>query len=108
MFRSRIFQLYDYEDVTIAGEGLLKFGLCSTLRALEQGGIFIEPHLLLLRALVFLVSSGKTAPFSRLYMLRIYSNLGLHGSVLTRDVEQYTNFNDIINFIYSYIGLKRM
>jgi hypothetical protein len=30
----------DYGDVTIAGEGLQNFGLCSVLRALEQGGIF--------------------------------------------------------------------
>jgi hypothetical protein len=34
-------------DVTIMiGEGLLNLGLCSTLRAFEQGGIFIAPHLL--------------------------------------------------------------
>jgi hypothetical protein len=42
--RSRIFHLYG--DVTIAGEGLLNLGLCSALRAFEQGGIFIVPHLL--------------------------------------------------------------
>jgi hypothetical protein len=35
-----------YGDVTIAGEGLQNFGLCSALRAIEQGGIFIVPHLL--------------------------------------------------------------
>jgi hypothetical protein len=34
------------EDVTIAGEGLQNLGLCSALRAFEQGGIFIVPHLL--------------------------------------------------------------
>jgi hypothetical protein len=28
------------------GEGLQKLGLCSALRAYEQGGIFIVPHLL--------------------------------------------------------------
>jgi hypothetical protein len=33
-------------DVTIAGEELQNLGLCSTLRAFEQGGIFIVPHLL--------------------------------------------------------------
>jgi hypothetical protein len=33
-------------DITIAREGLQKFGLCSALRAFEQGGIFIMPHLL--------------------------------------------------------------
>jgi hypothetical protein len=31
---------------TIASEGLQNFGLCSALRAFEQGGIFIVPHLL--------------------------------------------------------------
>jgi hypothetical protein len=35
-----------YGDVTIAGEGLQNLGLCSALRAFEQGGIFIVPHLL--------------------------------------------------------------
>jgi hypothetical protein len=33
---SRIFHLYG--DVTIAGEGLQNLGLCSALRAFEQGG----------------------------------------------------------------------
>jgi hypothetical protein len=33
-------------DVTYAGEGLSNLGLCSALRAFEQGGIFIVPHLL--------------------------------------------------------------
>jgi hypothetical protein len=43
-FYSRIFHLYG--DVTIIGEGLQNLGLCSALRAFEQGGIFIVPHLL--------------------------------------------------------------
>jgi hypothetical protein len=30
-----------YGDVTITGEGLQNLGLCSALRAFEQGGIFI-------------------------------------------------------------------
>jgi hypothetical protein len=42
-----------YGDVTIAGEGLQNLGLCSVLRAIEQGGIFIVPH----GASVFRVSS---------------------------------------------------
>jgi hypothetical protein len=42
--RSRSFHLYG--DVTIAGEGLQNLGLCSALRAFEQGGIFTVPHLL--------------------------------------------------------------
>jgi hypothetical protein len=35
-----------YGDVTNTGEGLQNLGLCSALRAFEQGGIFIVPHLL--------------------------------------------------------------
>jgi hypothetical protein len=42
--RSRIFHLYG--DVTIAGKGLQNLGLCLVLRAFQQGGIFIVPHLL--------------------------------------------------------------
>jgi hypothetical protein len=42
--RLRIFHLYG--DVTTAGEGLQNLGLYSALRAFEQGGIFIVPHLL--------------------------------------------------------------
>jgi hypothetical protein len=42
--RSRILHLYG--DVTIAGEGLQNMGLCSALRAFEQGGILIVPHML--------------------------------------------------------------
>jgi hypothetical protein len=47
--RSRIF--HSYGDVTIAG------GLCSALRAFEQGGIFIVSHLLWQGTSVFPVSS---------------------------------------------------
>jgi hypothetical protein len=41
-------RLIDYLQfyVIIAGEGLQNLGLCSALRAFEQGGIFIVPHLL--------------------------------------------------------------
>jgi hypothetical protein len=35
-----------YGDFTIAGEGLHHLGLYSALRAFEQGGTFIVPHLL--------------------------------------------------------------
>jgi hypothetical protein len=52
--RSRIFHLYG--DV-ITGEGLQNLGLCSALRAFEQGGIFIVPHLLWHGTSVFPVSS---------------------------------------------------
>ena len=37
--RSRIFHLCG--DVTITGEGMYNFGLCSALRAYEQKGIFV-------------------------------------------------------------------
>jgi hypothetical protein len=40
------FFTYIYRDVTITGEGLQNLGLCSALKAFEQGGIFIVPHLL--------------------------------------------------------------
>jgi hypothetical protein len=53
--RSRIFHLYG--DVTIAGEGLQNLGRCSALKAFEQGGIFIAPHLLQHGASVFPISS---------------------------------------------------
>jgi hypothetical protein len=53
--RSRIFHFYG--DVVIAGEGLKNLGLCSALRAYEQGGIFIVPHLLWHGTSVFPVSS---------------------------------------------------
>jgi hypothetical protein len=53
--RSRIFDLYG--NVTIAGEGLQNLGICSALRAFEQGGIFIVPHLLWHGASFFPVSS---------------------------------------------------
>jgi hypothetical protein len=46
-----------YGDVTITGEGLQNLGLCSALRAFEQGGIFIVPHLMRHGASVFHVSS---------------------------------------------------
>jgi hypothetical protein len=51
---SRIFHLYG--DVIISTEGLQNLGLCSALRASEQGGIFILPHLPWHRVSVFLVS----------------------------------------------------
>jgi hypothetical protein len=34
------------EFFNITGEGLQNLGLCSALKAFEQGGIFIVPHLL--------------------------------------------------------------
>jgi hypothetical protein len=56
-FGSRIFHIHVYEDVIVTGEGLQNLGLCSALRAFEQGGIFIVPYLLWHGASVFPVSS---------------------------------------------------
>jgi hypothetical protein len=51
MPRSRIFHLHVYGDVIIASEWLQNLGLCSALRAFEQGG--------------FSSLIQRTAPFSR-------------------------------------------
>ena len=54
-------------DVTVVGEGLHRFDLCSAPVAIEQGGIFIVPHLLYVTwGLVFVVTSEKTPKFCRL------------------------------------------
>jgi hypothetical protein len=47
-------------------KGCKIFGLSSTLRAFEHGGIFIVPHLLWHWTSVSVVSSEGPAPFSRL------------------------------------------
>jgi hypothetical protein len=61
------------------------FGLCSALRAFEQGGIFIVSHLLWHGAAVFRVSSEGPRPIQLPLtthggMWRIYSNPDPHGS----------------------------
>jgi hypothetical protein len=71
--RSRTFHLF--EDVTIIGEGLQNLGLCSVLRAFEQGGIFIVTRDLGFPGLIL-----KTAPFSRL----LRHTRGCGGYILTR------------------------
>jgi hypothetical protein len=55
-------------------------GLCSALRTLEQGGIFILPHLLWNGTSFFSSLIRRTAPFSRLLRHR----WGCWGSILTR------------------------
>jgi hypothetical protein len=45
--------------VTITGDGAANFGLCSALRAFEQGGIFIVPHQLRHGTSVYTVSSER-------------------------------------------------
>jgi hypothetical protein len=59
-------------------------GLCSALRAFEQGGIFIVPHFLWHGTSVFPVSSERLPQFksplmTRMGMRRTYSNLDPHG-----------------------------
>jgi hypothetical protein len=65
-----------YEDITITGEEQENLGLSSALRAFEQGGIFIVPHLLRHWALVFPVSSES------LHLIRLARECG--GPILTR------------------------
>jgi hypothetical protein len=90
--RSRIFHLYG--DVTIAGEGMQNLGLCSALRAFEQGGIFIVPHLLWHGTSIFSVSSDRrTAPFSRL----LRHTRGCERSILTRIHTDRLNSLKIMN-----------
>ena len=68
----------------MTGEGLQNLGLCSALRAFEQGGIFIVPHLRATPAVawgpVFSCLIRRTAPFSRL----LRQTRGCGGSILTR------------------------
>jgi hypothetical protein len=65
-------------------EGLQNLGLCSALRAIEQGGIFIVPHLLWHRASVFFQTHPKDRPIqspltTHKCVLRIYSSPDPHG-----------------------------
>jgi hypothetical protein len=82
--RSRIFHLYG--DVTLPVKGCKILGLCSALRAFEQGGFFIVPHLLGHGASVFPVSSDGSPHSVTSYDTQgdvgIYFNLNPHGSTL--------------------------
>jgi hypothetical protein len=66
--RSRIHLL------SIAGEGLQNLGLCSALKAFEQGEIFIMPHLR------FSGLIRRTAPFCR---------IALRGESIYRYIDTY-------------------
>jgi hypothetical protein len=58
-------QFFSYlAAVTITGDRAANLGLCSALRAFEQGGIFIVPHLLRHGASVCTVLSERPAPTS--------------------------------------------
>jgi hypothetical protein len=50
--------------VIIAGDEAANLGLCSALRAFEQVGVFIVPHLLRLGTSVYTFSSERPAPTS--------------------------------------------
>jgi hypothetical protein len=72
--------VHSYGDITMAGDwGLQNLGLSSALRAFEQGGIFIMPHLLWHGASVSSVSSEGPPPFSRL----LQHTGGCWGPILT-------------------------
>jgi hypothetical protein len=72
---TRIFHLYGDVTIMVTGEGLQNLGLCSALRAFEQGGICSLPQ-----GLRFFGLIQKTAPFSRL----LQHARGCGGSILTR------------------------
>jgi hypothetical protein len=77
---SRIFHLYG--DVSIADEGLHYLSLCLALRAFEQQGMFIVPHLLWHWASVFPVSSeGPPASVTSYDKQGDVGNLFSHGSL---------------------------
>jgi hypothetical protein len=96
--RSRIFHLHG--DFNIAGEGLQNLGLCSVLRALEQGRGLFRAIPGATRGLGFFGIIRRTAPFSRLLrhtckgMWRIYSNPDLQGSTL-KLIEYLKTLNQI-------------
>jgi hypothetical protein len=82
--RSRIF--HSYGDGTITSEGLQNLGLrvCSALRAFEQGGIFVVPHLLW-HGTSFFRSHSNDCPIkspltTHKEMWGIYFNPDFHGS----------------------------
>jgi hypothetical protein len=47
-----------------SGDRAANFGLCSALKAFEEGGIFIVPHLLRHGTSVYMVSYERLAPTS--------------------------------------------
>jgi hypothetical protein len=88
VWNQRLHWLIDYLrlDFTIAGEGLQNLGLCSALRAFEEGGIFIVPHLLWHWARFFR-SHPENPPLTTHEGMwrRIYSNLDPHWATVTED-----------------------
>jgi hypothetical protein len=104
--RSRFFHLYG--DVITAGEALQNLGLCSMLKAFEQGGIFYVPHLLWHRASVFPVSS-EWPP----HLVVSYDTRRCGGSILTQipkgknvSVARKYASRRLIDYLLFYIPLK--
>jgi hypothetical protein len=63
-------QFFSYlVTVTIAGDRAANLSLCSALRAFEQGGIIIVPHLLRHGTSVYTVSSERPAPTSHSHQI---------------------------------------
>jgi hypothetical protein len=74
-----------YGDITTTGEGLQNFGLCTELRAFEQGGIFMTCHTCCDTGPRFFPSHPKDCPIQSPLMThrgmwRIYSYPDPHGS----------------------------
>jgi hypothetical protein len=82
-----------YGEVTNYGEGLQNLGLCSALRAFEQGGIFIVPHLLW-QGPRFFRSHPKDRPIkSPLTTYRIYFNPSSH-----RITDRYGGWHNLSDY----------
>jgi hypothetical protein len=88
-------------DVTITGEGQQNLGLCSVLRAIEQGGIFVVPHLLWHGTLVFSVLSE--GPFSRL----LRHTRGCGGSILNRIFTGWFTVLRLAQEFFTYMESRR-
>jgi hypothetical protein len=88
--RSRIFYLYG--EVNITSEGLQNLGLCSALRAFEQGGIFtccdMGPRFFRYHLKDWPIQSPLTTHKG---MWRIYSNPDPHQWHSTKDIVQINN-----------------
>jgi hypothetical protein len=90
--RLRIFLLYS--DVQIASAPNL--GLCSALRAFEQNGIFIVPHLLWHGTSVLPDRRLQSPLTTHKGMWRTYSNTDPHGSPISRLLRHSRGAEDLL------------
>jgi hypothetical protein len=106
--RSRI---HLYGDVTMAIEGLQNVGLCLVLSVMEQGAVFIVPHLLWLGALVFWSDpkdQPNMSPLTTHYgVWRIYSNPYPHGAGQNK-VRLRQSRTIMFDYLRFYIPLKNL